>query len=84
MVVFLAECEEYIPPTLRQKNFSSVKQYSKQIIVHYSYVKYITRCVRIRGLARVVVHSELYTSHICKVFYYIRESVLVQFDICFK
>ena len=50
-------------------------------IVCYSYVKYITSCVRIRGLARVVVHYELYTSHICKVFYYIRESVLVQFDI---
>ncbi len=42
------------------------------------YVKYITWCVRIRGLARVVVHTKLYILHTCTLFYYIRESVLVQ------
>ncbi len=42
------------------------------------YVKYITWCVRIRELARVVVHTKLYISHTCTLFFYIRESVLGQ------
>jgi hypothetical protein len=49
-----------------------------KVIVDYVYVRYITRHVRTLGLARVLVHFELYTSHTRMLFYYTRESVLVQ------
>lgn len=41
-------------------------------------MKYITRHVRTRGLAQLVVDFELYTAMDRIMFYYIRENMLVQ------
>lgn len=67
-------------PVKVKKSFPviSVLVHYISVLVHYNSMKYTTRLIRTRGPARVLVDLGLYISLYRPMFYYIRDTVLVQ------